>query len=219
MPYKKPYKRKSRRRKKNWNRVTISRGPITKAITVPLRYCETVIIDPGIAIGTYIFSANNAYDPNYTGVGHQPMGFDQYSTFYNRYTVMKAKMTCNYQVSSGGDKYFIGLALRDTYVGATDTITFREQGDCTYGFLSDIQSAPSQKNLTKWYNAKKQYDVKDAMDIGRLGAYVTAGPTEQNYFHISVGPADGASDEGALICNVTITYWITFSEPKLLAGS
>lgn len=31
------------------------------------------------------------FDPDITGVGHQPLGFDQWSAFYNKYTVYGSK--------------------------------------------------------------------------------------------------------------------------------
>jgi len=37
------------------------------------------------AVSTYVFAANGLYDPNITGTGHQPMGFDQLLQFYNHY--------------------------------------------------------------------------------------------------------------------------------------
>jgi hypothetical protein len=36
---------------------------------------------------TYQFSLNSLFDPNTTGTGHQPRGFDQIKTLYNRYRV------------------------------------------------------------------------------------------------------------------------------------
>jgi len=36
---------------------------------------------------------NGLYDPNFTGVGHQPYGFDQLTPFYNNYLVRAFKVT------------------------------------------------------------------------------------------------------------------------------
>lgn len=35
----------------------------------------------------YDFNLNSVYDPNRTGVGHQPLGYDQWGKLYNRYRV------------------------------------------------------------------------------------------------------------------------------------
>lgn len=38
-----------------------------------------------------IYRLNSCYDPDYSGAGAQPLGFDQWAAFYNRYKVLSAK--------------------------------------------------------------------------------------------------------------------------------
>ncbi len=40
----------------------------------------------------YVFRANSLFDPNYTGSGHQPLGYDQWTTFYNNWVVTKCSV-------------------------------------------------------------------------------------------------------------------------------
>ncbi len=35
----------------------------------------------------YVFRLNSLYDPDLTGTGHQPYGFDQFAALYSRYKV------------------------------------------------------------------------------------------------------------------------------------
>lgn len=54
-----------------------------------LKYCELISMSYG-ALGVpvpYQFRINSIFDPNKSGVGHQPRGHDQWQTFYNRYRV------------------------------------------------------------------------------------------------------------------------------------
>lgn len=49
--------------------------------------------EAGAGLGVvYSFIVNNLYDPNFTGGGTQPIGFDQYAALYSRYRVLKAKI-------------------------------------------------------------------------------------------------------------------------------
>ena len=62
-----------------------------------LRYSTNLAIVTGVlGTATNIFNLNSLYDPDRTGVGHQPRGFDQIKTLYNRYRVYG----CAYKVSA-----------------------------------------------------------------------------------------------------------------------
>ena len=50
-------------------------NPFPPKLYNTLRYSEQVIINTSDSLngcGSYLFQANNLYDPNYTGTGHQP---------------------------------------------------------------------------------------------------------------------------------------------------
>jgi len=77
------------------NRSTTTQPIATRAL-VQMKYTETIL--PNLALTAaapvfYFFRLNSIFDPNLTGVGHQPYGHDTYSTLYNRYRVYKVKWT------------------------------------------------------------------------------------------------------------------------------
>lgn len=54
------------------------------------------------AVTANVFNANSLFDPNRTGTGHQPMGFDQLAVLYSRYRVFGSKITCRcFQIGTG----------------------------------------------------------------------------------------------------------------------
>ena len=54
-------------------------------------YKDNVNLTDVLSFGTKIFRLNSIYDPDLDLVnGHQPLGYDQWSTFYNKYRVYKA---------------------------------------------------------------------------------------------------------------------------------
>lgn len=86
--------------------VTYQRGPASRFYrhlalggfptrkTVALRYVEDFSLNPGDASTVVqVFRANSLYDPNYTGGGHQPMFFDNYSNLYGKYKVNYATIS------------------------------------------------------------------------------------------------------------------------------
>lgn len=77
---------------------------IPKAVGLPdmqkvkLRYVEIFSVDPAGSgvVSSYAFRANSIYDPNYTGSGHQPSGFDQIAPYYERCHVISSKARLEY---------------------------------------------------------------------------------------------------------------------------
>ena len=59
---------------------------------IKLRYCTQVSIPGGAGHGSYQFRANSLYDPDLSGVGHQPMGFDEMSARYLHYQVLGSRI-------------------------------------------------------------------------------------------------------------------------------
>lgn len=63
-------------------------------IIVPLHYNRSTTV---VAEQQYYYSCNSIYDPDYTGVGHQPMYHDwwaqQYKVYYVAYSMIKVRWT------------------------------------------------------------------------------------------------------------------------------
>jgi len=87
--------------------LTVSKAPnkVTGASDiqlVKLRYSST-LVDFTASIGYYahVFRLNSLFDPDYTGVGAQPLGFDQWAALYGSYRVIRAsaKLTAAASVS------------------------------------------------------------------------------------------------------------------------
>lgn len=90
-------KRRYKRRSKLNTKLTLAnRGiaPIADRYITRLKYVEQVLISNTANIFTdYQFRLNSLFDPNSTGTGHQPYGFDQLAQLYNRYRVYKVNYT------------------------------------------------------------------------------------------------------------------------------
>lgn len=74
-------------------------------LIIPFSYKDNISLTPlGTAVWSYkTFRLNSIYDPDYDLVnGHQPLGYDQWSVFYNRYRVYKAKVSVTIMNEDGG---------------------------------------------------------------------------------------------------------------------
>jgi len=197
-----------------------------KTTAVKLRYITTVLINPPAAqLGYHYFRANSCYDPDYTGVGHQPMNFDMWSALYNHYIVVGSKITVHYAGDGGtsASSQIWGVALTDDVTTTTSPATLMENGTTKYriGNLSSNYGVTRAPNMTKGYSCKKFFNIKNPMDnIRTLGAQITADPSEIAFFSVFGGPLpDTANDLPAQNFTVCIDYIVIFSEPKEQAQS
>ena len=73
----------------------VPRGPFIKAspfpdsITVALPYVSalTLATPAAFSMTNQVWRMNSVYDPDYSGAGHQPQGFDEYALLYASYRV------------------------------------------------------------------------------------------------------------------------------------
>jgi len=97
VPYKKSakiIKKVKRQQAKEFRLVRSVFGGFTPTLATKIKYIEYVDFDAGATTSAvYVFRANNPYDPNYTGTGHQPMWWDTYSNIYSQCRVTKSSIT------------------------------------------------------------------------------------------------------------------------------
>jgi hypothetical protein len=89
---------------RNTRAVNINLGPKQSApdsVRLKMGYGQVVSLDLSTTGGAeHAFRLNSLFDPDFTGVGTQPVGFDQWSALYNRYRVHACKVHVEF-ISSG----------------------------------------------------------------------------------------------------------------------
>ena len=228
-------KRNTRRRRKRNTRRRIRAGrrtygtsivrvpgrvPFGKSFKTTLRYFETgVAINPPAAgiLGTYVFLANGLFDPNVTGIGHQPLGFDQVMAAYDHYTVIASKIRVHFHNTSTSP-VTCGVYMNDNATGSSDPRIVLENGSCIYTLLNDNDSSNSMKSLQKGSNPNSFLGRSNPLSEDDLRGTATSDPVEKAYWIIFAGSADN-SDPSDVDLNIDIEYTVVFTEPKQLALS
>lgn len=218
------YGRRSRRANRNYRNmrsVTYVPSGLPKQRLAKLRYCDSVSsTSTSGVLSLYIFRANSCFDTDLTGTGHQPFGFDQWSTLFNHYTVLGSKITVNTIAitNAGSVPIQTGVYLADgTSAGYT---TFTEYNEAKKGSSKTMLGSIGEKQYrtVSKFSAKKYFGVKDVMDNQNLRAAVTTNPAELAYFHIWTQAADLGSTV-TVRHHVTIDFIVKFTEPKEIASS
>lgn len=222
--------RKQSGRRRKWRRrrrATTFKASIGKSLTFPqqkvvrMRYCDvfkgksvTGLIVPNV------YAANGLYDPDITGTGHQPYGFDQWQTFYNFFMVIGSKITCKFSNQAAGGVDAVPAAV-GVYLGADASTypswkTFKESGRGQVKVLPVGQDC--SRTVVAKYSMKKffrgQYDPQDQYNSS------TANAPQDAVFYCFQQPIDEATSQNSgIICEVTIDYLVLCLDPKDMAGS
>lgn len=198
--------------------VTASQGQQTAVANkqlVTLRYSEIIPLT-GAAAGVGIahsFRANSIFDPNYSGVGHQPMGHDEWATFYNHYHVRSSRIKCQLvnQEQSGGEPVVFWVELAAAGAATVDPTIAIERGRAAWkcvGQQTDTIAAP----INNEYDAVKFFGKSMANQTSQIAKF-GSNPTEDVYFHVGYGPLSSAATPRLWQLLVVLEYDCVFTEP------
>ncbi len=206
------------------------RVPRQMALVVPqtmvtkLRYYHHGdTLDPGIA-GTVgqTFSTNSLFDPDVTGGGHQPMGFDQFANFYKQYTVLGAKISttfiCRGGDSGGVNQYRVGVFVDDVNSLTHTVDNIIELGRGPSRVMSWANGGRGVVTMSRKWSAKKYFKVATMRDSDWQTLF-TASPAKRAYFHVWAAGVLAADNPAALVFSSTIDYICKFTERVELAQS
>jgi len=196
-----------------------------------LTYYDTVALDPASNALTSLngaiwqFRANSCFDPDYTGIGHQPMYFDNLAAVYQRYRVIGCKITVTVVDIRPG-----GVIADDTNNNEiqirSETLRLAIIRDEGFSFPNDMRNlietrgsnikwrfiAPSMtgklQSLSHYMMPSKQLSVgRNDADISAL---VTANPARDAVFTIAIASADGAANPPYVTCAIKLDYDVEF---------
>lgn len=217
-------------RKRVFKKRKIPRGVNTavsasfKGTTFPKRLCTTLKytqqISPSTApFGTYVFSCNNLYDPDFTATGTQPLYFDQLMAIYDHYTVIGSKIT--YRIIPRGttvqEPFRICSWINDDTTAASSDIDVISQQPGSKVRLCTGGLNPSQIIVSNKWSAKKYFGGSSLANTSLQGT-AAAGPAEQSYYYLNLRTMDGVATTTMWVV-VEISYVAVFSELKDMVGS
>jgi len=179
-----------------------------------ISYYSSGAITPSASSATaYVFSANGCYDPDITGTGINPIGFDQMMSFYNHYTVMRSRIRVVATHVTSGMMPCASVVLSGSSTVNTSIQSVMENGDLSWVTLSYAGAMGCSAKLTRSVDCGKFQGVDDVLDDPNMRGDSASNPTEQLYFHIMVWNPYSASVP-TLDFQAIIEYDVMFHEPR-----
>jgi hypothetical protein len=175
---------KSRKTSNRGNRISFGLNAFPNQLRNTLRYADEVTLAVSVGFGKYIFSCNGMFDPNITGVGHQPLYFDQLTAVYDHYTVYKSRIRVLVaHPASQTTAVLTSLYIDDdtSTVGDASLASERPGAKSTY----NVPSVYKANTLTMSWDGIKAFGPTPMTDPNLQGT-VAANPTEQQFYVIQV---------------------------------
>lgn len=222
-----PARRYVRKPRRMGRRVFRRRLPLTgfgRSKVAKMRYHDIISLNPGVGTTSlHLFRANSVFDPDETGVGHQPAGFDQWAARYTHYTVLGAKITVrpvnsqNISLVTGGWYGVILTSDAASLAGFTPN-TIIENGNGKWNTAGDFENSSKMRGLRSYYSARKHFS-RDPRSFDLGSASVLANPTNMAHWIIWYGTMGGLDDPSPMNVAVTIDYIVRFWERQTIGGS
>jgi len=177
-----------------------------------LRYVESIVLVAATgSLGTYQWRTNSLFDPNLTGTGHQPYGFDQMKTYYASYLVRSSKISVECLASSA----IVALAGIHTSAEASTGITtadgYMEPGKGQGGLV--------YSNSTRGFESKWSLASIVDHDPADYSALVSANPTNSDFYTLFTQDAYALAGTVTLYATVCIEYDAEWKDPVTFATS
>lgn len=209
---------KNVRRRKGNKMVNVNRAlrPFAQRYITKLKFAQVQFLS-GAGPGAWRYRLNSLFDPDFSGIGHQPYGFDQLTPLYNRYRVI----SCSYVVSAvdqSGQYITFATLPANEQVNTLTLSQMRENPRCQFAVQAP---ASAMKQITgKVYlpslvgRNKAQYMADD-----RYQSLVTASPDEAAILNIYVQRMDEGINALNVPLTVTLEYTVEFFDIKNFAQS
>ncbi len=184
--------------------------------TANLSYTQNLyLVEPGAGTGALnTWRLTDLYDPDFTGVGQQPVGFDQLSALYSRFRVLQvsvcARVTCT------------GVGAIVTLVPSSKSVitsTFAAHPSLPYA-ISGIAASGAPPLVLK--SKAKAWDLlkmrkREYLDDMDFTCTASSSPTRGAFVHLSSIGVSGTAQ--SLVVSFSLNYVVELSEPVAISLS
>lgn len=218
-----PQAGRQRRKKPMLSRVStkaMSTRPTGSVLPSKLQYAQSLTLNPGVGgvTSSNFFRLGSIFDPDYSGIGHQPLGHDQFALIFERYQVWKVDYHIEILNTDSSNPQLVGYRLSDTVDGVGDEIGSIENGQGEWTLLN-IQGSNDRAVFT---GSIKPCDVHGVsyhqyMSNDDYGATFGSNPSEDAYMVVFASGL--GSDTGACKILVHLVYHTKLMGSKITATS
>jgi hypothetical protein len=175
-----------------WGRtLRVRKGPFPEKAIVSLTYGDVINMTATSGVpNDHRFVLNNVYDPDLTGSGHQPRGYDELKTLYKQFTVIGAAYKVTFTGATSESCLVSAIVNSDSTI-LSDYKGQIEESGAKYTVVQKRDGGPSTKVVTGYVNMNKFFG-ENVLDGDEYDNTASTGPgTDRSCFlHLMVTPTD-----------------------------
>lgn len=221
--YRRNYRRRYGGRKRNfYNTVSTKLNKLPTGIPdrtlMKFRYTTFLQLD-GLPSQVYYFRGNSLFDPDFSGIGGQPTGLDQWANFYNKYKVYASKIQVTFLAAattapSGNCMVSVTPTTNDSYIpdySVIPTIPYSRTR-----MLTPVSAGGNPVYIKNYIGTKKVTGDNSLDDL--YESDIGNNPSSEWYWMIRGDTVDQTTNVSIDI-QVTVTYYCElFDRVDLLAS-
>jgi len=164
-----------------------------------------------------VFRANSCFDPDFTGGGAQPRGFDQWMTIYSKYVVMKSKITVHFtcRAGDGNNKYIAGVGTDTEPKGALTNLG--DQTETRFVAYTNVEEQQNKQISQSW--DLRKWKKSDIMADDATHGTGASNPGEVWFYNVFAAGTNSGVDPGIMDAYVTLEYETRFFDPVVPVSS
>lgn len=194
-----------------------------------LRYSTQCQLDPTTSVALYQFRLNSLHDPDYTGTGHQPMGYDQFTALYQQWWVLSSRVTID-AIFTTDTASIASVGVNRAQVGffatANDTTLpttadqMIENHNCRFRHMTGYMN---KARFSESFSHPKFFGVNEMQYLAddQFGGSVGSNPVRWIVGDLAAitSFSGGDTSVGVVECQVLIEFDVVFSAPLVLSSS
>lgn len=219
---KRTYQRYRRRKQQLPLRIRTRSTVMPDILTLKLRYTDRFVPTPAAGANYHqVYRGGSMYDPDYTGTGHQPLGFDQIMALYSNFRVKASKIIVR-TVDNGTapsavqHEQSIVPTSNPTDLVTTDPEACKELPYAKWRIVTTHTGRGS--TVQSSYMTQQKIVARKLEDSIFYGS-ATADATSAFAWHINGQVIDESTTMANVYVYVTIIYYAEFSNRKVLGQS
>lgn len=200
-------------------------GPLPLRFYTRFRYSERYSINNSGAassLASQRINLNSLFDPNNSGIGHQPRGYDQLCpVFYQKYRVYGCRVQVEPLVTStgtfGGRMLFGWQPITNT---TTPVTTQEEARECIGAKVWTVSNNTRPPKFVKYFDCASVcgYPKTTYRGDDETAALYNQNPEILSRLHLFIGSPDDVTAVSAVL-NVELTFYCVLFERDVVAAS